>query len=51
MLHLSSGLKSKASKKPAEAGDKLRLTFDPEDGGDIFLFELQGNTEAQVTGL
>jgi hypothetical protein len=29
--------KSKISKKPGEAGEKLILLFYPEDGGDMFL--------------
>jgi hypothetical protein len=33
----SSGPKSKLSKKSAEAGDKLRLLFGPEDEDDMFL--------------
>jgi hypothetical protein len=36
ILHPSSGLKSKPSKKPAEAGRKLRF-FNPEDGANMFV--------------
>jgi hypothetical protein len=32
--------KSKSSKKPAEAGRKISLLFDPEVGGDMFLRNL-----------
>jgi hypothetical protein len=49
-LHPSSGSKGKGSKTPAEAGDKSRLTFDPEDGGDIFLRNCKRTEKSVLLG-